>query len=197
MDAKARNLNLLRKSVSKKFGKEIRTANDCELLKEEVSKVCKTVSSQTYRRFFRVIVYNGCYSEFTLNGLSQYCGFPDYAAFKNSLIENEMDLLLEEINTTKSETEYWSISEIICQKIFNNEIEFTFTSTSEVILFVAFTSPSRFIVGAFIVNSPVDVISAVPFTLATNLEFSTSYSIFVPSAKSRINFSVVEGEVFT
>ena len=117
MDAKARNLNLLRKSVSKKFGKEIRTANDCELLKEEISKVCKTVSSQTYRRFFRVIVYNGCYSEFTLNGLSQYCGFPDYAAFKNSLIENEMDLLLEEINTTKSETEYWSISEIICQKI--------------------------------------------------------------------------------
>ena len=117
MDAKARNLNLLRKSVSKKFGKEIRTANDCELLKEEISKVSKTVSSQTYRRFFRVIVYNGCYSEFTLNGLSQYCGFPDYAAFKNSLIENEMDLLLGEINSAKSETEYWNISEVICHKI--------------------------------------------------------------------------------
>lgn len=117
MDAKARNLELLRKAVSKKLGKEIKTANDCELLKEEISKVFKTVSSQTYRRFFGVIAYKGSYNEFTLNGLSAYCGFPDYATFKNSLIENEMDLLLGEINSTKSETEYWTISEIICHKI--------------------------------------------------------------------------------
>lgn len=41
MDAKARNLNLLRKSVSKKFGKEIRTANDCELLKEKFRRFAK------------------------------------------------------------------------------------------------------------------------------------------------------------
>ena len=117
MEANARDLTLLRKAVSKKFNKEIKTANYCELLKTEISKVCGTVSSQTYRRFFGVIKHDGNPSEFTLNGLSQYCGFQNFSDFKNSLKENEMESLLVEINTVKSETEYWTISEKICEKI--------------------------------------------------------------------------------
>ena len=117
MDAELQNLNHLRNTVSDKCGREIKSSNDCDFLAGEIAKLGISINPQTFRRFFNLVKWSGGFSPYTLNSLSSYSGFNDYTSFKNSLIENEMELLLGDINSTRSDDDYWSISASICQKI--------------------------------------------------------------------------------
>ena len=49
-------VNQLQKNIEKQFGKDIKTATDCDSLVSVIIRDCKTnISSQTLRRFFGLI----------------------------------------------------------------------------------------------------------------------------------------------
>ena len=117
MNIEDRNLHHLRQAVSEKFGKEVKTAVHCTELALKIEKKGQLINSQTFRRFFGLIKSTGGFSNYTLDTLAQYIGHQNFAAFKKSLIENELDLFLGNIGTDISTNNYWKLSEDLCAKV--------------------------------------------------------------------------------
>lgn len=120
MNTENRILIELRQAVSRKLGKDITSALDCEKLSVEIKKSGVVINPQTFRRFFGLIKSSGKFHLYTLDSLSQYCDFTDYAAFKKSLIDNELDLFLKGIKFDSEEIDYWDLSENLCSKIIES-----------------------------------------------------------------------------
>lgn len=125
MNTDRRILNELRTSVSKKLGKQISSSIHCDELSAEINKMGKVINAQTFRRFFGLIKNSGKFHNYTLDTLSQYCGFSDYADFKKSLVENELDLFLGDLETEHDGFNYWEISEVVCRKIIDTPSHLT------------------------------------------------------------------------
>ncbi|QOW11403.1 hypothetical protein Q73A0000_14050 [Kaistella flava (ex Peng et al. 2021)] len=117
MDTEKRVLNELRIAVSKRLGKEISSSIHCDELSSEISKIGFIINPQTFRRFFNLIKNSGKFHIYTLDTLSKYCEFNDYADFKKSLIESELDLFLGDLGTESKDLNYWALSKDLCQKI--------------------------------------------------------------------------------
>ena len=109
-------LESLRKEMCEQFGSAVATSTDCNLLAQKIKeKTQKAVSPQTLRRFFGLITSVSQTSNFTLNILSQYCGFRDFAGFCASLSNQELEIFFDsEEDPSKN---YWRKSEELCQKI--------------------------------------------------------------------------------
>lgn len=106
----------LRKDILKKFGKNVKTATDCDALAVLISEHCAAnISSQTLRRFFRLIKSSSAPSQYTLNLLAKFCGYDDFADFCRSYRGTELEEFFA--NTHKSDESYWEKSEELCRKI--------------------------------------------------------------------------------
>lgn len=109
-------LNELRKKVVTQFGKEIRTATDCDHLTLLLTQnYHANISSQTLRRFFGLIKSDSKTSHFTLNLLSQFCGFLDFKDFTNYYNNSEIDTFFAD--NGNSDQNYWQKSEQLCNQI--------------------------------------------------------------------------------
>ena len=117
MDTERRILKELRIAVSKKLGKEISSSAHCDELSKELEKIGSVINAQTFRRFFGLIKNSGKFHSYTLDTLSQYCEFTDFDNFKKSLLENELDLFLGNVQPEGQEFNYWNLSEDLCRKI--------------------------------------------------------------------------------
>ena len=120
MDTEKKILEELRYAVSNKLGKQITSSSHCDELSAEVNKIGFIINQQTFRRFFGLIKSSGKFHIFTLDALSQYCGFPDFSSFKKSLIENELEVFFGDIEAQHPEFNYWALSESICRKIIDS-----------------------------------------------------------------------------
>ena len=120
MDTEKKILEELRNAVSNKLGKQITSSSHCDELSAEVNKIGFNINQQTFRRFFGLIKSSGKFHIFTLDALSQYCGFPDFSSFKKSLIENELEVFFGDIEAQHPEFNYWALSESICRKIIDS-----------------------------------------------------------------------------
>ncbi|WP_304344296.1 hypothetical protein [Chryseobacterium koreense] len=105
----------LKKSVSEKFGKEIRNSPDCNMLSRELNSMGHLLHSQTLRRFFGVIKYDGGFSSFTLDALAFYVGFKNFSHFKQNLLRNELDSFFTEFGGKSDD--FWDMSEKLCRQI--------------------------------------------------------------------------------
>ena len=112
-------VNQLRKNIEKKFGKDIQTATDCDNLVSLITRDCKTnISSQTLRRFFGLIKTTSGYSHFTLDLLSQFCGYSNFKDFRNACNNQELELFFG--NSDNTNHNYWDRSEQLCQQIIKS-----------------------------------------------------------------------------
>lgn len=109
-------VNQLKKNIEKQFGKNIKTATDCDNLVSVIIRDCKTnISSQTLRRFFGLIKTTTGSSHFTLDLLSQYCGYGNFKDFSNACNNQELELFFE--NSEHTNHNYWDRSEQLCKQI--------------------------------------------------------------------------------
>lgn len=120
MNSELRTINKLREAVSQKLDKEILSSKHCAELAHEISKTGILINPQTFLRFFGLIKSGGKFHIFTLDTLSQYCGFSDFASFKKSLTENELNQFLGNNNLEINADTYWQLSEQVCRKIMNS-----------------------------------------------------------------------------
>jgi hypothetical protein len=112
-------VNQLRKNIEKKFGKDIQTATDCDNLVSLITRDCKTnISFQTLRRFFGLIKTTSGSSHFTLDLLSQYCGYGNFKEFRNTCNNQELELFFG--NSDNTNHNYWDRSEQLCQQIIKS-----------------------------------------------------------------------------
>ncbi|MEG2335556.1 hypothetical protein [Chryseobacterium sp.] len=112
-------VNQLRKNIEKQFGKDIQTATDCDNLVSLITRDCKTnISSQTLRRFFGLIKTTTRSSHFTLDLLSQFCGYGNFKEFRNACNNQELELFFG--NSDNTNHNYWDRSEQLCQQIIKS-----------------------------------------------------------------------------
>ena len=112
-------VNQLRKNIEKQFGKDIQTATDCDNLVSLITRDCKTnISSQTLRRFFGLIKTTTRSSHFTLDLLSQFCGYSNFKDFRNACNNQELELFFG--NSDNTNHNYWDRSEQLCQQIIKS-----------------------------------------------------------------------------
>lgn len=112
-------VNQLRKNIEKQFGKDIKTATDCDKLASVIIRDCKTnISSQTLRRFFGLIKTTSESSHFTLDLLSQFCGYSNFEVFSNACNNQELELFFG--NPEQSNHNYWDRSEQLCKQIIKS-----------------------------------------------------------------------------
>ena len=112
-------VNQLRKNIEKQFGKHIKTATDCDNLASIVIRDCKTnISSQTLRRFFGLIKTTSESSHFTLDLLSQYCGYSNFKEFSDACNNQELEMFLG--NSEHTNHNYWDRSEQLCKQIIKS-----------------------------------------------------------------------------
>jgi RNA recognition motif-containing protein len=112
-------LTHLQKNVAKQFGKQIRTATDCDHLSILFKRNLNAeVSSQTLRRFFGLIKSSSNTSHFTLDLISKYCGYRDFNDFRQSYNNLELEIFFsDEQNLDQN---YWEKSEQLCKEIIKS-----------------------------------------------------------------------------
>ncbi|KFC21121.1 hypothetical protein [Epilithonimonas lactis] len=112
-------VNQLRKNIEKQFGKDIKTATDCDNLVSVILRDCKTnISSQTLRRFFGLIKTTTGSSQFTLDLLSQFCGYSNLKAFRDACNNQELEQFFG--NSENTGHHYWDRSEQLCKQIIKS-----------------------------------------------------------------------------
>lgn len=112
-------INQLRKTIEKQFGKDIKTATNCDNLARIIIRDFKTnISSQTLRRFFGLIKTTTGSSQFTLDLLSQFCGYSNFEAFSNACNNQELELFFG--NPENTNHNYWDRSEQLCKQIIKS-----------------------------------------------------------------------------
>lgn len=96
-----KDLNRLRRSVERTFGKRVQTQTDCDHLVNDVNeKTDFKISQQTLRRFFGLINSPSFASLSTLNVLCQFTGYKDWVSFVQS---GRSNLQKSEIKTLSDE----------------------------------------------------------------------------------------------
>ena len=76
------HLDILRKEMENIFHHKISTSTNCDQLSKEIrNKTSQYLSSQTLRRIFGLVKSTTSPSLFTLDALSQYCGYQDWNQF--------------------------------------------------------------------------------------------------------------------
>ncbi|MCD9853568.1 hypothetical protein LUD75_02535 [Epilithonimonas sp. JDS] len=111
--------NQLRKNIEKQFGKDIKTATDCDNLVSVILRDCKTnISSQTLRRFFGLIKTTTESSHFTLDLLSKFCGYSNFNEFRNACNNQELELFFG--NSEHTNYNFWDRSEQLCKQIIKS-----------------------------------------------------------------------------
>ena len=119
MNRETNVLNQLRKTIAKQFGKDIKTATDCDNLVSVIIRDCKTnISAQTLRRFFGLIKTTSEPSNFTLDLLCQFCGYSNFEAFINACNNQELELFFG--NPENTNHNYWDRSEQLCKQIIKS-----------------------------------------------------------------------------
>ena len=79
---KLNSISLLKTEVEKIFGKRIQSSSDCHTLCNEILRTSDIkISFNTIRRFFNLMKADGSPSSYTLNALSNYCGFQSFDKF--------------------------------------------------------------------------------------------------------------------
>lgn len=106
----------LQKDVMRHFGKSIKTATDCERLAEKLGRnLKKSVSAQTLRRFFGIISSKGGANRYTLDTLSQYCGYKNFDTFTETQTEEELHHFFG--GNEDPAKNYWNRAEELCEKL--------------------------------------------------------------------------------
>ncbi len=119
MNRKITVVNQLRKNVEKQFGKDIKTATDCDVLASVIIRDCKAnISSQTLRRFFGLIKTSSESSHFTLDLLSKFCGYRNFNEFANACNNQELEHFFG--NQDHTNHNYWDRSEHLCKQIIKS-----------------------------------------------------------------------------
>ena len=112
-------INHLQRKIVKRYGKQISTATDCEKLADALKQDFNAnISPQTLRRFFGLIKSTSKTSIFTLDLLSNYCGFKDYENFRQSCSNSELELFFG--SNEDSGKNYWRKSEELCRQIIDS-----------------------------------------------------------------------------
>lgn len=109
----------LQQNVCKLFGKQIRTATDCEDLSHLIYQKLNTkVSGQTLRRFFGLIKKDSEASVYTLNLLSRLCGFVDFQEFTSYYSAHEHEEFFAD--SDEFSKDYWRKSEDLCKQLMES-----------------------------------------------------------------------------
>ena len=82
------NIELLKDQVKKKFGRRILSSADCQNLCTDILRSSSVkISFNTIRRFFNLMKAKNAPSMYTLNALSNYCGFFSFENFVTSKVQ--------------------------------------------------------------------------------------------------------------
>lgn len=88
---KSGHIDSLKQEVEKTFGRKVLSSSDCRLLCNDIYHQLKIkISFNTVRRFFNLIEAAHHPSHYTLDILTNYCGYPsysDYLQFKEQALE--------------------------------------------------------------------------------------------------------------
>ena len=87
----AKYLFYLKKEVQETFGRRILTSTDCRYLYQDISQQHYKISFNTLRRFFYLMHSKHKQSPYTLDILSNYCGFASWDDFITTYQENEFE----------------------------------------------------------------------------------------------------------
>ncbi|ATA75167.1 hypothetical protein [Capnocytophaga sp. H2931] len=83
---------ILRKEVEKIFGKSVKDKRDSELLSDRISEeIREQISSQTIRRFWKLIQNGSNISPQTKDIFCRYIGFNDFKAFAENVQNNRVN----------------------------------------------------------------------------------------------------------
>lgn len=104
----------LRNAVERKFGKPIQSNAECLALVDLLSAQEKSVTAQTVRRFFRIIPYDGGFNSYTLDAFAKFCGYQNFASFKNAQSEKDLADFFGDQNGSFSQADYWQKGEQLC-----------------------------------------------------------------------------------
>src|SRR3954470_15017377 len=89
-------INLLKNEVEKRFGRRVISSADCQNLCNDILHTNSIkISFNTIRRFFNLMRATNQPSEYTLNALSNYCGFSSFGKF---IIFKQQNIILENQN---------------------------------------------------------------------------------------------------
>lgn len=97
-------LDPLRKLITRKFGRQISAARDCNDLAEAIkSNTNRNISSTTLRRYFGLLPSKTAFSKYNLDTLSIYAGYDDFNSYTLEYGANKINInlpnesILEEI----------------------------------------------------------------------------------------------------
>jgi len=107
-------LNELRHEVEYIFGKQIVSYNDCILLAHNLENI---LSTQTLRRFFKLITSKSGPGVFTLDTLSRYCGYKNFDKFRS--IQANQDLI-SYFGSDDSDENYCNKAEELCNRVMSS-----------------------------------------------------------------------------
>jgi hypothetical protein len=112
-------LSLLRYQIQLQFGKGIVNANDCNALSSAVfESTGYLVSSQTFRRLFKIIAGEGRISRSTADILSLYCGYPSL----EQLVGRQIRLDTRQIDRAQEANIYKAFFDVEVPKIKKGEL---------------------------------------------------------------------------
>ena len=113
-----KSIEELKQKVCFKFGKQISSNSDCELLSRSIFNIFETnISPQTLRRFFGLVESTSNASKFTLDLLSKYSGYKDFIDFKSVQTNND---LVSFFGNDDSDENYCSKAEDLCNRVMSS-----------------------------------------------------------------------------
>jgi hypothetical protein len=112
-------LSLLKYQIQLRFGKGIVNANDCNALSSAVfESTGSLVSSQTFRRLFKIISGEGRISRSTADILALYCGFPSL----DQLVGRQIKLDTRQTDRVQEANIYKTFFDVEVPKIKKGEL---------------------------------------------------------------------------
>jgi hypothetical protein len=127
-------VNYLKREVEQTLGRKILTSIDCRHLYHDIAQQQYKVSFNTLRRFFYLMKSNHQQSPYTLDVLSNYCGFSSFNEFITSYHEPDNDDDKPE-NKNNDLLDYL-VSNFKCTEVASTD-DFTFSSlVNQTIIFL-------------------------------------------------------------
>ncbi|RZK99264.1 MAG: hypothetical protein EOO89_31280, partial [Pedobacter sp.] len=124
-------LSLLRSQIQLQFGKRIMNASDCNALSSAVfESTGHLVSSQTFRRLFRIISGEGRISRSTADILSIYCGYLNL----EKLVAQQVLVETKESDRTQEANIYKLFFDVEVPKIEKGELNIVYFNAIKGIL---------------------------------------------------------------
>lgn len=121
MITEERYFQMLLEEVEIQLGCKITSATECEKLSQELAtNFSIQLTSQSIRRMYKLIKYDGGFNKHSLNCLSQYCYYQDYEDFKNKKSLNDLDRYFQFQHKDEFQNNFFQISEELCYQLIDS-----------------------------------------------------------------------------